>query len=101
MRFRARLQAIGHLQRVVERFPDRQLTVDERSPQRLTVEQLGDDVRPIGGADFVNGEDVRMIQRGDRAGFLLEATEAIGVGGERRGQDLDGDVAAEARVPRA
>jgi hypothetical protein len=42
-----------------------------------------------------------MIQRGDRAGFLLEATEAIGVGGKRRGQDFDGDVAAEARVPRA
>ena len=42
-----------------------------------------------------------MVQRGDRAGLLLEATEAIGVGGERRGQDLDGDVAAEARVPRA
>jgi hypothetical protein len=41
-----------------------------------------------------------MVQRGGRAGFLLEAAEAIGVGSERRGQDLDGDVAPEARVSR-
>ena len=33
-----------------------------------------------------------------RARFLLEALQALGIGRERRGQDLDGDVATEPRV---
>ena len=42
-----------------------------------------------------------MIERGGRARFLLEPAQPIGVTGERRRQDLDGDVAAEPRVARA
>ena len=39
-----------------------------------------------------------MIERRGRPCFLLEAAEPIGVGREERRQDLDGDVAPEARV---
>jgi hypothetical protein len=42
-----------------------------------------------------------MIQRGDGAGFALEALAALRVGGKIRGKDFDGDVAAEARIARA
>ena len=42
-----------------------------------------------------------MVQRGGGARFLLEALQALGVGRERRGQDLDGDVAPEPRIARA
>ena len=42
-----------------------------------------------------------MVQRRGRAGFLLEAVEAIDVGRERRGQHLDRDVASEPRIARA
>ena len=42
-----------------------------------------------------------MIQRGRGARFLLEAAQTIGVGGEGRGQHLDGDIAPEPRIARA
>ena len=46
-------------------------------------------------SDVVERADVRMLKRGDGARFALEALPEIGVGGERRGQDLDGDRAIE------
>ncbi len=42
--------------------------------------------------------DVRMIERGERLRFALEARETLGVIGERRRQNLQGHVAAELRV---
>ena len=45
--------------------------------------------------------DVRVVERGEDLRLALEAGEAVGVGGEGRGQQLQGDVAVEARVGRA
>ena len=45
--------------------------------------------------------DVRMVQRRNRAGLLLEATDAVGVRGQILWQHLDGDVAIKACVARA
>jgi hypothetical protein len=39
-----------------------------------------------------------MIQRGERAGFALEALQALRVAGDVVGQYLEGDVASELRV---
>ena len=39
-----------------------------------------------------------MVQRCGGAGFLLEAAQAVGVRGQRFGQDLDGDFAVEPGV---
>ncbi len=39
-----------------------------------------------------------MIQRSGGASFVLEPAQAIRVGGERLGQHLDRDIAAQARV---
>ena len=44
--------------------------------------------------------DVGMVQRGQDPGLALKPRDPLRVGGERRGQDLDGDVAIEPRVPR-
>ena len=52
-------------------------------------------------AEVVNGEDVRMRQRGDRLGLALEARERGRIGGQVRRQDLDRDLAIERRVARA
>ena len=49
----------------------------------------------------VDGGDVRMIQRGQRLGFALEARQALGIVRERLGQDLDRDVAVQLRIARA
>jgi hypothetical protein len=42
-----------------------------------------------------------MIQRRNRARFVHESPQAIGVGGKWLWKDLDRDVAAEARIARA
>ena len=39
-----------------------------------------------------------MIQRGDSPRFPLEATDALGICGERRRKNLDRNVAAETRI---
>ncbi len=36
-----------------------------------------------------------MIQRGERPRFALESRDALGIGGEQLGEDLDRDVAIE------
>ena len=41
-----------------------------------------------------------MVQRRGRAGFLLESMEAIDVGRECGGQDLDRNVTPEPRIAR-
>ena len=42
-----------------------------------------------------------MRQGGDSLGLALEAGQPVGVGGHALGQDLDGDLAIELRIPRA
>ena len=67
--------------------------------QRLSLEQLRDDERRIPvDANVVDGEDVRMVQSGGGAGFLLEAMKTIGVGREGGWQNLDRDVASQPRI---
>ena len=41
-----------------------------------------------------------MVQRGERLRLALEPGDPVRIGGERVGQDLDGDVAIEPRVTR-
>ncbi len=48
--------------------------------------------------DPVDARDVRVVQRGEHAGFALEARQPLGVAGEGVGQDLDRHVAVERRV---
>ena len=50
--------------------------------------------------EVVDREDAGMIQSGCRPGFALETAEAVGVAGNRPGQDLDGDVTAKSGVAR-
>lgn len=50
--------------------------------------------------DIVNGQDIRMIEEAGSASLLLEAAEAVGVGGKVGGQHLESDLAAEPRILR-
>ena len=49
-------------------------------------------------ADIKESHDVGMVQGGRGPGFLLEAAQSLGVGRRGSGQDLDCDVAAQARI---
>ena len=94
-------QSVGDLDPNLDRLPDRKGASLQPVGQRLPVEVLHhQEVDLAGAADIVDRADMRMIERGDRARFLLEATAAFGIGGQARRQDLDGDRAAKARVAR-
>jgi hypothetical protein len=42
-----------------------------------------------------------MIERRDGVGFTVEALPSLGIGAKPGGQNFDGNVAAESRIPRA
>ena len=87
---------------IVERLARRQRARCQRVAQRLAVEQLRHDVRrAVVHADVVHREDVRMVQRRGGSRFLLEALQPVGIGARRSRENLDRDVAPEARVARA
>jgi len=52
--------------------------------QFFAFQQFGDDEgRPLVIADVINRQNVRVIEGGSGAGFLLEATQPISVSGKR------------------
>ena len=71
----------------------------EQIAECLAVEELRDHVGGLAVLAYViDGQDVRVIERGGRKGLLLESTKPIGVGGKGRRQHLDGDLVAEPAV---
>ena len=48
--------------------------------------------------EAVDRSNARMIQRCEQLGFAIEPRDAIGIAGQGRGQDRDGDVAVQARI---
>ena len=70
-----------------------------RAVERLPFEKLEDQIVELAvAADVMDGADVRIVQRRDDAGFLLEALARFRIGRQRAGQDLDGDRAIEPGV---
>ena len=49
-------------------------------------------------SNIVNDKNVGMIEGTGGAGFLLEALQAARIGGERGGENLDCDLATQARI---
>jgi hypothetical protein len=92
-------ETTANLDRIVEDLLERQRAVSENLAQRPAFEPFrNDEWRSLMGADFMNREDIGMIQRGCSAGFLIEPPEPIGVVREDGGQNFDGDMAPEARI---
>ena len=70
--------------------------------QRLAFEVLEHEIVGVAvAADVVDRADVGVVERRDRAGFLLEARPRLVVLGETGRHDLDGDGPIESRVARA
>jgi len=51
--------------------------------------------------NVIDGGDVRVIERGKHLRFAREPRKAIRIAGQRRRQNLDGDIAAKFRITRA
>ena len=97
-------EATGDLLAVVDRFARSKWTIAQAVAERLAFQQFGDYIgRAMVSAnvrftDIKDRKDVGVVEGGRGAGFLREALQAVGVGGKRRGQNLDGDVALQAGV---
>ena len=77
-------KAGGDLLGIVQRRSLRERSRTQRVSEWFALEQFGDDKGlPMMGPDVEHRNDIRVIEGGRRAGFLLEAREAIGIGTER------------------
>ena len=85
--------AQANLKRDVDHLCRGDLTRGQPCTQRLSVDVLrGDEIHVSDMADVVNGQDVRMVQRRNRARLLLKSAHPILVGDERTRQNLEGDL---------
>ena len=97
-----RSERAGHLRGDVGGLARRELAAAKPGPQRLAFDQLHDDVALSAvGANVEDVDDVGMIQRANGAGLTLESGERGGIAAQGCWQNLDGDVATEARVTSA
>ena len=95
-------QSAGNLHCDLDRLLDRQRALLKFIAHGPAIEQLGNDVDlTAAGARVMNRENVWMRERGDRFSLSLEPRAPIRIGGKRRWQNFDRDVAVEARVPGA
>ena len=94
-----RRQRAADLKRDVDRLCRGDRTRGQPCTQRLSVDVLrGDEIHVSDMADVVNGQDVRMVQRRNRARLLLKSAHPILVGDERTRQNLEGDLPPQAEI---
>ena len=78
---------------------ERQTVFRNHLGERLAVDELERQERDaVDFFDRVNGDDVGVVERRDRAGLTLEPLAPVGVARQLTGQDLEGDPALEAGV---
>ena len=71
----------------------------ERVAERFAGQQFHDGIHHARGfAEIVDGQDVRMRERGDGPGFALESRARVGVGDDVGRKDFDRDMALELGV---
>src|SRR6267143_896482 len=101
-RFMSLGQTFCNLRRNFNYLSHWQQAGDKQLAQRLSLYQFHRDVaRGTILSEFVDGNDIGMVEARRRARFLLEAVQPVTVCGEFGGQKLNRDDALEPRVPRA
>jgi len=92
-------EAFGDLSGDVEGFADGQGAGVEEFAEGFAFDQLhGDVVDRVMVAEFVDGDDVGVIEGGGGTGFAFEAVQTILIGGKFGGKDFYGDGAVEAGI---
>ena len=95
-------QTLGDRRANVHRIAPRHWPLRQPRPKRVPLEQLHDgDGHVVDDRELVNRQDAGVRERGDGPRLGLEAPPHLGIGGDVRRHDLDGDVAIEPRVARA
>ena len=94
-------EPVADLDRGLERLADGQPAAQQPALQRLSLDELEDDVRDVALVpDIVDGHDRRVLDRSGGARLVLEQPEPLGVARRLEIEELDRDVAAEAGVAR-
>ena len=97
-----RFERLGDLSGDRQRLVDRDRAVGDPLGQIVALDQFHHEgVVARGFLDRIDGGDVGMIQRRERLRLALEPRQALEIGRERVGKDLDGDLATERRVRRS
>jgi hypothetical protein len=92
-------EAISDLCGDLQRFPDGHSPGFKQRTHGLAVYKLHRDVGRCGiAAHVINRDDVGMVQSRGGARFLLETPQSLRIGGERRGKNLDSDLAPKAAL---
>ena len=92
-------QALGHLDREVERAGGLDRGARDRGGERPAAHQLhGDEGRSLGLVDLVDHRDGGVRERGSRARFLLEPSLLLGLAHGGGAEHLERDLPAQRRV---
>jgi hypothetical protein len=92
-------EGVGELSADLDEAWERGWMASVEAIERLAVQQLHDEEGLAAGfIDLVDGADAGMIEGRSDAGLAVEALEGGGVGSGVAGDELEGDVAAEAKV---
>ena len=95
-------QRVGHGNRDAQHLAEPHPLSRDQRVEALAAHVLHDDeVDAVGRLDLVDRDDVRMVQRRGRFGFLDKPLAAGLVRHPVVREDLDGDLAAEPRIARA
>jgi len=93
------VQRVSDLDGMLQGLVERQGALLQSIGERVSFDVLHDhEIHAILAADVVERADVGMVQAGDGPGFTLETLLELGVVGEVRRRDLDGDRSVEAGV---
>ena len=92
-------EAIGDLDRQFQYLAHLQRPFFDQALQGSALQQLhGDEMPPVFLCDFVNGADIRVIQRRSGSCLALKALQRLRIFLHVFGQELERDVAAEVEV---
>jgi hypothetical protein len=102
-------EGLGDLPRDIQHLSERKSAallmqirrVRERVCERGALDELeNQEANVVGFLEAVDRADVGMVERREHSRFAFEARQSIGMPGERRWQNLDGDIAPELRIVR-
>ena len=92
-------ESLRNAERVFDRAPQRQRPRYELLPQCLSFKKFADQKRrTVVHTNVMDSQDVRMVQRRNRARFLFETPQPVGIMRQRFWQHFDRDITPEPRV---
>src|SRR4029077_1364874 len=92
-------ESLSDLHSIFDCFSLRQGAAIQHGAQAFPLEKLGNQERQAEVlADVEDGEDIGMVERGNRPGLLLEAAQAVVIASERFRENFHGDIASKPRV---